>query len=161
MDLISRQAAIDALNLQLSDWNCDYNVPVCDCIEIIERLPSAQPERRDCGWTGIEDDYPVSVKEVIDITAETGAVETQRRIKELKPFSQPERKTGKWLMNGERYGVQYWRCSECGEEYSYIEMNFCPNCGAMNSESLKAAEIGKEVARGLKSGVRGEKDDEW
>lgn len=48
MDLISRQAAIDALNLQLSDWNCDYNVPVCDCIEIIERLPSVQPEVIRC-----------------------------------------------------------------------------------------------------------------
>ncbi len=53
----------------------------------------AQPERRDCGWTGIDDDYPVSIREVIDITAETGALTTQSRVMKLKPYKQPERKT--------------------------------------------------------------------
>lgn len=43
-DLINRQAAIDALKSQLSDWNDDYNIPVRKSIENIERLPSAQPE---------------------------------------------------------------------------------------------------------------------
>jgi len=43
-DLIDRQAAIDALKSQLSDWNDDYNIPVRKSIENIERLPSAQPE---------------------------------------------------------------------------------------------------------------------
>lgn len=43
MDTISRQAAIDALKKQMSDWNDDYNVPVRKSIENIERLPSAQP----------------------------------------------------------------------------------------------------------------------
>lgn len=42
--------------------------------------------KRDCGYTGIERDYPVSIKEVLDITAETGALETQARIRELKPY---------------------------------------------------------------------------
>ena len=44
-DLISRQAAIDALKSQLSDWNDDYNIPVRKSIENIERLPSAQSEQ--------------------------------------------------------------------------------------------------------------------
>lgn len=43
-DCISRQAAIDALKSQLSDWNDDYNIPVRKSIENIERLPSAQPQ---------------------------------------------------------------------------------------------------------------------
>ena len=43
-DLISRVAAIDALKNQMSDWNDDYNVPVRKSIEILGRLPSAQPE---------------------------------------------------------------------------------------------------------------------
>lgn len=30
--------------------------------------------------------YPVSIKEVLDITAETGALTTQSRIRELKPY---------------------------------------------------------------------------
>ena len=45
--------------------------------------------KRDCGYTGIEIDYPVSIKEVLDITAETGALETQARIRELKPYKHP------------------------------------------------------------------------
>ena len=45
--------------------------------------------KRDCGYTGIERDYPVSIKEVLDITAETGALETQARIRELKPYQHP------------------------------------------------------------------------
>ena len=43
-DLISRAAAIDALKNQMSDWNDNYNVPVRKSIEILERVPSAQPE---------------------------------------------------------------------------------------------------------------------
>ena len=38
------------------------------------------------GWVGIDKDYPVSIKEVLDITAETGALTAQSRIRELKPY---------------------------------------------------------------------------
>lgn len=37
------------------------------------------------GFVGIDHDYPVSIKEVLDICAETGAIETQQRIRKLKP----------------------------------------------------------------------------
>ena len=47
-DLISRQAAIDALKNERSDWNCDYNVPVDHCIDAIYSVPSAQPEIIRC-----------------------------------------------------------------------------------------------------------------
>lgn len=43
-DLISRQAAIDALKNQMSDRNDLYNIPVRRSIVILEQLPSAQPE---------------------------------------------------------------------------------------------------------------------
>lgn len=43
-----------------------------------------------CGWIGVENDYPISVKEAINITAETGALETQTRIKTLKPYGSEE-----------------------------------------------------------------------
>ena len=58
-----------------------------DCEELtvyLEDLPSAQ-----AGWTGVEDDYPVSVKAVLNITAETGALETQRRVRELPSMQVP------------------------------------------------------------------------
>ena len=35
------------------------------------------------GYVGLEEDYYVSVKSVLDITAETGALTTQSRIREL------------------------------------------------------------------------------
>ena len=38
------------------------------------------------GCVGIDKDYHVSIKEVIDITAETGALTAQNRIMELKPY---------------------------------------------------------------------------
>ena len=37
------------------------------------------------GYVGLEEDYCVSVKSVLDITAETGALTTQSRIRELTP----------------------------------------------------------------------------
>ena len=35
----------------------------------------SNPEQTGTGWTGIEDDYPVSIKAVLNITAETGALD--------------------------------------------------------------------------------------
>ena len=60
-DLISRQAAIEALRNQMSDWNDDYNVPVRKSIENLERLPSAPPEIircKDCKFT--DGDGPIA-----------------------------------------------------------------------------------------------------
>ena len=37
------------------------------------------------GYVGIDKDYFVSVKEVLNITAETGALETQDRVRDLLP----------------------------------------------------------------------------
>jgi len=39
---------------------------------------------------GAMNDYPISAKAVLNITAETGALETQSRIMELKPYGQDE-----------------------------------------------------------------------
>ncbi len=89
----------------------------------------AEPERRDCGWTGIEDDYPVSIREVIDITAETGALYTQNRVRELKPYRLTEHKTGRWI----RLDYCTLHCNLCGTTFMLMQgiskMNYCPNCG--------------------------------
>ena len=73
------------------------------------------------------------------------------------PSAQPEQKTGKWKHISDGY-VDIYECDQCRETEDY-ERNYCPNCGAMMSESLTAAEIGKEIVKGLESGVRGEKDE--
>ena len=44
------------------------------------------------------------------------------------PDMQPERKTGKWLINSDGY---YPYCSECRKQPKSGEMtDFCPSCGA-------------------------------
>lgn len=110
-DLISRDALFYAFN-EFCKRTCSHiNKPravacrACHfgkAYDLIYGMPSAQPDRRDCGWTGVEDDYPVSIREVIDITAETGALTTQSRVMELKPYRLPESKTGRWIPCSER-----------------------------------------------------------
>ena len=59
-DLISRQAAIDALKNQMSDRNDLYNIPVRRSIVILEQLPSAQPERKTGKWIRVIDGWKCS-----------------------------------------------------------------------------------------------------
>lgn len=40
-DLIKRSDAIRALNREKSDWNCDYNVPIDNCIKRLNKVKSA------------------------------------------------------------------------------------------------------------------------
>ena len=49
-----------------------------------------QPDVPGTGYVGIEDDYPVSVKQVLNITAETGAVTTQERVRKLPRYKMQE-----------------------------------------------------------------------
>lgn len=46
-DLIRRSDAIKALNREKSDWNCDYNVPIDNCIKRLNKVKSAD---RPQGW---------------------------------------------------------------------------------------------------------------
>lgn len=40
-DLIKRSDAIRALNREKSDWNCDYNVPIDNCIKRLNKVKPA------------------------------------------------------------------------------------------------------------------------
>ena len=72
----------------------------------------------------------ISRKAVIDITAETGALETQSRVRDL-PSVTPKQKTGHWkhVQNDNNPYIGKLYCSECNRIASF-EYNFCPNCGA-------------------------------
>ena len=79
--------------------------------------------------------------DVIEITAETGALETQIRVKRL-PTIEPKR--GEWIVyEGGWKDLDYYppkcKCNQCGyEEELYIlnakPTNFCSNCGAKMRE---------------------------
>jgi rubrerythrin len=73
----------------------------------------------------------ISREAVINITAETGAWETQNRVRELPAADVQPVKRGKWIENA---GYGGWsnsefKCPECGI-MEYKPTNFCPNCGA-------------------------------
>ena len=75
--------------------------------------------------------------DVIEITAETGALETQRRVKAL-PTIEPKR--GEWIEVPFNEKCKYIVCSECGNKFATdviipLELftkkhKFCHNCGA-------------------------------
>ena len=56
------------------------------------------------------------------------------------PSAQPERKTGRWIPQKDKWGdyvttVDGYVCSECNN-FDCMEENYCPNCGArMEGES--------------------------
>lgn len=131
-DLISRQAAIDALKNQMSDRNDLYNIPVRRSIVILEQLPSAQPERlTDDDFETIRIHLNAYKEKLCNQQRWKEADEYQRIIDRFMTFAsaQPERKTGKWTIY-DRHTMPYqYICSECGA-YHRAMYDFCPSCGA-------------------------------
>lgn len=80
----------------------------------------------------------ISRDTVINITVETGAWETQNRVRELPAEDVQPIKHGRWIdiyeyceKNGyvpSGMGIYYW-CSKCGKSEKKTS-DFCPNCGA-------------------------------
>ena len=106
-DLISRQAAIDAL---------DEQITLCD---------------KALGSFDISMEYEYAVK------VERASLEAYRETLTVLPSAQPERKKGKWERHYTRQNVYAglcWHCSVCGyknaDNYLNVYYNYCPNCGA-------------------------------
>ena len=102
-------------------------------IELIDSSPTIGAP----GYVDVDDDYLVSVKDVLNITAETGAMETAIRVGELPRRDRPR---GEWLYCEDEHGVDGYRCSHCGKfipwDYQHKFINFieeyytCPFCDA-------------------------------
>lgn len=62
----------------------------------------------------------------------------RRELATLPPVT-PQRPKGKWIKCKSRFGVEYFKCSECGKQLNWIDRdgNYCNNCGSDNSESTK------------------------
>lgn len=97
------------------------------------------------GYVGIDKDYFVSVKEVLNITAETGALETQDRVRKLSPADVVEVRHGRWIRESVEsdnssdrcFKIRWAECSECGTRVIGLP-NYCPDCGAkMDGEEYK------------------------
>lgn len=128
-DLISRQAAIDALNevsKHYTDKGREWHPHVDFMVQAIEDLPSA--------------DIPTKIVAQITFDEEKLREIVKKAVERLKEeYEITDRPTGKWLKSD---GTLYegkpdgscW-CSECGtwlvasDEYD-VSDNFCPHCGA-------------------------------
>ena len=54
-ECISRDRAIVQLNHLKSDWDDDWNVAICKCIETIKKLPSVTPMQK---WIPVSEGLP-------------------------------------------------------------------------------------------------------
>ena len=74
----------------------------------------------------------ISREDVINITAETGAWETQNRVRELPAADVQPVKHGKWIdYNPDNENDPRCICSVCGSvEFPLSRHKYCPNCGA-------------------------------
>ena len=83
---------VKSANVCLRDCgNCYLVLPEDDILEAYQLAINILSQLdNDTGYVGIDEDYPVSIKQVLNITAETGALETQRRVKELQRYAQLE-----------------------------------------------------------------------
>lgn len=130
-DLISRQAAIDALNkLDVSD-GVGISSIACgvreSAIIAIQHLPSAEPERKkpDHGYMWICPECGLEVHSDFSRCVRCGWD---------RPSAEPEWKRGRWCKayaDIELHGIRPFIrvCSSCAS-VSNDYYNFCPNCGA-------------------------------
>lgn len=126
-DLISRQAAIDALCDNCNTPQAKCAMYPCDQFNGIEKLPSAQPEKAQLSEEGTTSDC-ISRQAAIDALDKDpmGGLNYNRILNNIL-----NNLTGKWIKD--EFGS---RCSNCGL-YAYRdkfdrpwESDFCPICGA-------------------------------
>lgn len=151
MDLIERQAAIDALTHK-------WDGMVTSVFDVINSLPSTQPElpiKEKCCYCphctncDVNDDLTINQPEPIKLHFDHAL--TEKEIKNLKqkitdspivliPSAQPQRMRGKWTYGEDEYGIDGYHCDKCGffvpwdYTHKFIDFikdyHFCPNCGA-------------------------------
>lgn len=125
-DLISRQAAIDAL-IKLGDhWNGHDEVKrgIHHSVGVIEDMPPVQPEQdcEKCVFRPFKQFQP-----------EPQCDECAYREEARQTIAKYQRKKGKWIKADETpYIRKHYHtvcCSECHRQGSE-RWNYCPNCGA-------------------------------
>ena len=136
-DLIDRQAAINALINLWADMPFG-NPALTEIKECVERVPSAQPEKRTEKRTEthacdlISRQAAIDAIEKMNIPEDMCVFEIVSHI-ELEiatlPSAQPERKKGKWIQTNPLGRSDNIVCDQCGHD-SIAEFIYCPNCGA-------------------------------
>ena len=123
-DLISRQAAIDAV------WKIDAEMrpsAIDAIIKTLKQLPSAQPLIEEFEWCTDCKEYDQKAHCCHRFTKVI-----RQTVEELK--AQPQRMRGRWEPKIDRWGdtltlTEGYNCSEC---HAWVDgkYSFCPWCGA-------------------------------
>lgn len=143
-DLISRRAAIDALDKRFDDVPMELTTEILLLRkDLREVIPSAQPEERTNERTKTHacdlidrqaaldeaDEWLEFLDGDKDASLKMG-IRTMRASLRKLPSVQPERKTGHWeiyvisMLDGEDV-----RCPKCGQRGCAPYWKYCPNCG--------------------------------
>ena len=143
-DLISRQAAIDAL--ERAKQNIRHNIEraigraICEILDEVEngikQLPSANCSEFPNNSDTISREAVADAINGIECTRHTTWYEFYQKVMtavEKLPLAEPKR--GKWIHHPEIGWGETWLCDQCGEKTTSTVMgkpraNFCPNCGA-------------------------------
>ena len=148
-DLISRQAAIDALDKRFDSIPMNQTTEILLLRKDLRELPSTQPETAERTTEmaqNVSDGDLISRKAAMNRIDEALARVFKEPCGELilrkVPSAQPQRKTGKWIERNPQNSpdCRLIECSECGNAYivgydidydDWIDgRNFCMKCGA-------------------------------
>ena len=140
-DLISRQAAIDALNeyfariLKMKRGGLREKAISLDTVGAIKALPTVQPERlTDDDFETIRIHLNAYKEKLCNQRRWEEAEEYQRIIDRFMAFAYAQPKHGHWECGDDLYENAICSCCkwDSGEpwEYAWANFNFCPNCGA-------------------------------
>lgn len=130
-DLISRQAAIDAINSgMLTDDDTQFECP-SECNSMLEWAVNAVKE------------LPTAEPSVVTMKLNADPEEVKKLIKRSMTLMPTAEKRSRWTgrLDNDWAGGGAWVCSECGHGYAFgayheaFEFNYCPNCGARMGES--------------------------
>ena len=136
--------AIDAFE---PEHDTDWYTP--QIIEVLEALPSAQPETHDKRTETHECDLisrQAAIDAVVSAMIDGADAELVEGVMELLPSAQPERKKGKCIWCDSPFRIEYNWIDRYGNTASFQDeerhivatgiAKFCPNCGArMDGES--------------------------
>lgn len=137
-DLISRQAAIDAIAEIVTSMSVCVSVDECHgmkkmqdmAIRTLNDLPLVQ-----LGKVCIAN-ITLSEEQLHEVT-EKAVEQVKNENIQVFPSAQPERKKGIWLPRNSAF-QKWFRCSECAYRlYELKGTKFCPNCGADMREEKK------------------------
>lgn len=119
MDLIDRQAAIDAVHEEFDEclvWDESGRHTADEVEQILDKLPAVQPQRKTDEWCTDCKEYD----------QEKHCCPRFNRV--IRQTLSEQRKTGKWTDDN--------ACPFCGFQPWYERdihtLSFCPNCGSYN-----------------------------